>query len=338
MTHVNHLLSPALRADVRLGEDISLEVGDWAYELEGASRLSLTTVAAYADGTRSVAELESLAGGGSDFRDLIDVLHDEQIFRVDRALGPVIGPSDFTRVCRELFPYWKRRIFEKELWTGLSAGTLARQVFVGWVIESYHFIEGANLRLPYAVAFCFEKDARDAFAHHYGEEYDHGQFYLRALDVLGIDHTVAESLPPLASTTAILNHMRRCARLDPLAYAVCSGFLESTGEDRESGREFLSLLDQHFASDASVTGPLLEHLQLDEDYGHNGLLEDTCQFFGTLTLDRASAALDAGLRLVETLEYWSDALITVYGADGQHHLLPDETYEALRTSATKAGS
>ena len=338
MTHGTRQLAPSLRADVRLGDDISLEVGDWSYELDGASRRSLATIVAYADGTRSVAELESLAGGAADLFPLITVLRDEEVMREDWSHGSVIAPSDFTRVCRDLFPHWKRRIFEKQLWTGMAAGTLARRLFVGWVIESYHFIEGANLRLPYAVAFCFEKDARDAFAHHYGEEYDHGQFYLRALDVLGIDQAVAESLPPLTATTAVLNHMRWCARLDPLAYAVCSGFLESTGEDREAGRRFLNLLDQHFATDTSVTGPLLEHLQLDEDYGHNGLLEDTCKFFGPLTLDRASAALDAGLRLVETLEYWSDSITTVYGTDGQHHLLPDETFQALRSASAEAGS
>ena len=338
MKNATRFAAPSLRADVRLGPDISLEVGDWAYDLHGASRATLETMVAYADGTRSIEELTALAGGASDLPPLVAALHDELIVRIERPAPKLIEPNEFTRVCRELFPTWKRRVFQRLLWTGLTDGTLSRQVFVGWVIESYHFIEGANLRLPYAVAHCFEEDARKAFAHHYSEEYDHGHYYLRALEVLGIEPDTAESLEPLTSTTLVLNHMRWCARMDPLAYAVCSGFLESTGADRDAGRKFLNLVDQHFAAERSVTSPLMEHLQLDEDYGHNGLLEDTCEFFGTLTPNRASAAIDAGLRLVETLEYWSDSITTVYGQIGRHHLLPSSTYDALRSSGIGADS
>jgi hypothetical protein len=313
-----------VRADMRRTPGcIGLEADGVVYEFSGASHQSLTTLVRYADGTRSLEELKQIAGGRTDLFALSDVLVAEGLAKYicPSAHGNIL-PHEFTAVCRELFPLWKARLFAGSLWTGLALGTLPRSVFLGWLLESYHFIEGANLRLPYAAAYCFNGAARDTFAHHYAEEWDHGKYYLAALAAEGFAEGDVLECEPIPATTAVTNHMRRCARVDPLSYAVCSGFLESTGEDRSAGRKFLTLLDQHYSAGRSIAEPLLAHLELDEAYGHNGLLEDTCKFFGELTVTRAAAALDSGFRLVETLEYWSDSIMECYN-NPNHAILPD---------------
>ena len=324
-----------VRADIRNTlEHVGLEVDGVVYEFAGASPRSLGTLMRYADGTRSLEELNEIAGGSSDFYALAGILVAEGLAKYINALQPKMVPAhEFTAICRTLFPAWKGRLFSGPLWTGLSAGTLSRPVFLGWLLESYHFIEGANLRLPYAVAYCFNSAARDKFAHHYAEEWNHGSYYLAALSAAGFDEGQVLDCEPIPATTAVLNYMRRCARADPLDYAVCSGFLESTGEDRTAGRTFLRLLDEHYSTGQSIAEPLVEHLELDEEYGHNGLLEETCKFFGELTVTRASAALDAGFRLVETLEYWSDSIMDSY-SDATGAILPDMSRKLVSSPTT----
>jgi pyrroloquinoline quinone (PQQ) biosynthesis protein C len=214
-----------------------------------------------------------------------------------------------------VFAGWKSRLFLHPLWTGLAAGTLPAQTFFGWLLETYHFIEGVNVRLSYAAAHCVDVRLRRIFAHHYAEEWDHAAFFLQALEAYGLTAEQVHATKPHPATSAVLHEMRWCARTDPLAYGVCSGFLESTGEDRAVGREFLARLGRAYSPpDApNVTAPLAEHIALDERYQHNGLLEDLCRHVGEIGRSRASAALDAGYRLVETLELWSGAVLATYG-------------------------
>ena len=336
MVRVGYFIMPSMsivvRADTRnIPGSVGLEVDGIAYEFDGASPLSLSTLVSYADGTRSLNELNDIAGRSPDFYPLSKVLVDEGLAKYTNGPEPeTVSPTEFAAICRRLFLPWKARVFSRPLWTGLTIGTRKRSIFIGWLLESYHFIEGANLRLPYAVACCHNDAAREAFARHYAEEWNHGSYYLTALSRVGLDEGRVIDSEPILATTAVLNHMRRCARVDPLGYAVCSGFLESTGEDRTAGKKFLSLIDEHYSSGSSIAAPLLEHLELDEAYGHNGLLEDTCEFFGELTVARASAALDAGFRLVEVLEYWSDSIMETYDHDlDAAALLPDASRSML---------
>ena len=186
----------------------------------------------------------------------------------------------------------------------------------------------------------FNARARTKFAEHYAQEWDHGAFFIEALETVGVAKSQVAHAEPALATSAVLNHMRRCARVDPLSYAVCSGFLESTGDDRVAGDTFLNLLNQHYGDARDTAAPLQRHLKLDEDYGHNGLLEETCADFGDLSAQRASAALDAGYRLVEVLLYWSDAIVELY-TDVDHARLPQGVRDvvlAARQSLTPAST
>jgi pyrroloquinoline quinone (PQQ) biosynthesis protein C len=217
-----------------------------------------------------------------------------------------VSSEKFSHICRHYFPRWKERLFSHPLWQDLGSGQATQAQFVGWLLESYHFIEGVNDRLALAVAECHDLRVRAIFAHHYTEEYDHAKFFIESLKALGLDEATIFSARPLPSTLAILNFMRQCARRDPLQYAVCSGFLESTGTDRIRARTFYASLSEHYSADKTqVIDPLVDHVGLDEEYGHNNLLESIVEILGDVPTKRASEALEAGAMLVETLELWS---------------------------------
>lgn len=225
-----------------------------------------------------------------------------------------LTPQAFSSMCRRLFPIWKERLFSHRLWVILVTGEATRSQFLGWLLESYHFIEGVNVRLPLAIAECSDQKIRPLFAHHYSEEYDHSRFFLESLNALGMDTETVLSCRPLPATKAVLNFARQCARRDPLQYAVCSGFLESTGADRLRARAFYEHLAKNYASDTpGVIQPLVSHVNLDEDYGHNSMLENICQKLGPLPSRRASEALEACSIFVETLELWSTDIMRTYG-------------------------
>jgi hypothetical protein len=107
--------------------------------------------------------------------------------------------------------------------------------------------------------------------------------------------------------------MRAAARRDPLQYAACSGFLESTGEDRTAAARVFERFTRHYASDKpEAIQALADHLHLDGVYQHNSVVENICSKIGRLSVARASAALQAAVLLVETMEMWSSDIIRAY--------------------------
>ena len=246
-----------------------------------------------------------------------------------------LTPDAFIAVCRRLFPMWRTRLFGHRLWRALNSGEASPSQFLGWLLESYHFAEGVNVRLPLAIAQCRHREVRDLLSQHYAEEYDHERFFLSALTELGVGPEVVASARPLPGTHAILNHMRDCARRDPLHYVVCGAFLEATGTDHAMGRAFFANLGRHYAPEnPEVTRPLVDHAALDEVYGHSGLLDAICRCMPQLSWEHASSALGSCAVFVETLELWSTDILTTYA---QPAFAPDASPRRYRRMVASRG-
>ncbi len=302
---------PLLRGDIAVQPrqgSVMLVRGDLRYEFSGISSARLAQAFLSMDGLRGIVAVADMTGIDLDLLEQIVSFALERNLVVDLASDStaLVKPSEFLGVCRRLFPVWKRSLFEEDLWVGLASGSAPRQVFIGWLIESYHFIQGANDRLGLAVTHCPDPRIREVLAKHYVEEYDHGRFFLDSLAVVGAERQVVMQCRPLPATLAVLNHMRSAGRRDTLEYVVCSGFLESTGQDQKIALEFLDQVAKRYTPDQpEAIEPLIEHVKLDEEYGHPDNFETICSLLDPIPARRASAALTAGLLLAETLRLWS---------------------------------
>lgn len=309
-------LVPRLKfgACVRVEVDrVVVELDDDEIEIVGLPPPSCCRALAEMQGDRDLAAIAGASGcsvheihhlcrrlaaeGALEFVSLADA---------ELARRTIVEPSLLVDACAAYFPEWKKRLFSHPLWVALANGTAPKAMFIGWMIESFHFIEGATARLPIAISNSSDPVVRKIFAKHFSEEYDHHHFFARALAAAGLDATWLKNVEPLPGTNAVRNHMRACGRRDPLAYAACSGFLESTGSDHARSRAFFSHLAAHFDnSDASIIKPIADHARLDEGYQHCGFLGLVADAIGPVTRSRAEEAFQSAFLLLETLEVWS---------------------------------
>lgn len=316
-SHPNQVI-PMLRWGVRVRDDGTaglIELNDTEYCFKGILSETFSRVMCLLDGRRTLSAIANDAGVQLD---LVLILFDkllslDLVVDLNTASKEDISPSVFLSICKLMFPIWKERLFSHSLWRLLSDGEATQSQFIGWVIENYHFIEGVNDRLALAIAECTDQKLRLIFAQHYVEEWDHAHFFMKTLNRLGLDAESVLSSRPLPSTLAVLNHMRHCAKRDPLEYAVCSGFLESTGTDRTRGLTFFDELTKHYGNGCiDVLRPLADHVRLDESYEHDLSFQKICGQLEQLPRERASNALAAGAMLVETLEMWSTDILKSY--------------------------
>lgn len=310
---------PLLDWDVRLIRNadaviIDAESRDFELRFESSAPDKLCELFSYFDGMRTLAEAAAASGvSESEARACVEPLRESGLaIDVDQT-GMNLRPEVFVASCRRIYPALKRRLFSHSLWANLASGEASRPLFMGWLIENYHFIEGVNDRLALAVAACRESGIRPFFAKHFTEEWDHSEFFLRSLGKLGIPRDEAMHSRPLPGTVAVLNYMRRSARRDALDYAACSGFLESTNEDRSVGIGFISQLAAHYTPDKPrALQPLIDHIKLDEVYKHNTVLEDICSQMDRISIQRATDTIASVFLFVETLEAWSTDILRSY--------------------------
>ena len=313
--------TPLVRYDVTVRADngsVALENEETRIEIDGVDPATASAFIVGMDGVTPVVELARRCGlRAADAMLIADALADAGMAREPQGPNTLIDPGEFAALARELYPQWKQRLFRHALWSNLVDGSATFTQFSGWLLENYHFIEGVNDRLGSATAYCTSAEARRVFAHHYAEEFDHGGFFLTALRKIGLAQEDVDRSLPLPTTRAILNHMRRAARADSLQYAACSAFLESTGDDRSGGRAFFAAVAERYTANApDVIAPLVAHLELDEEYGHNGILERIAPLLGPITAARAGKALEAARTLVELLELWSEEIRLHYAEAG----------------------
>jgi len=285
------------------GDGITLTFEDNVVSLEG---LSVGVAAKFFDALHRPAAIAEICQKSGLSRPtvlgLIDALVRAGAAGRDDA-DELLSPRDLVEICHGLFPAWKTRLFGHSLWRALAEGRASQETFLGWLAESYHFIEGVTLRIPAVIAATSERAVRRHFVKHFSEEYDHHHFFAVALTRAGVPLGAVRDAGPLPGTRAVLNWMRDCGRRDPLMYAACSGFLEATGADRSGARLFYAELSRHY--DPSVVAPLAQHAALDERYEHGGFVEKIAGEIGSVSRARADRALAAVHGLVETLELWS---------------------------------
>ena len=309
----NHGLA-VLRADAVLrivGRDVEIAIDDAVYCVSGPDPVALANALSLLNG---VLELDQVSAKSGLPLPVLQHALDELV--TAGALEPPSGaswePIELASRCRALYGPWKTRLFSHPLWMGLVDGSLPHTVFVGWAVESYWFIEGVLDRLPMAIACCESRGVRAVFSRHFAEEWDHFQFFARTLDALGVTAEQRAHGRPLPATRAVQDWMRAAARRDPLRYAACSGFLESTGNDRSVARSFFGQVAKHYDAERTAVEPMAEHVDLDEGYGHSSFVEKVVREIEVVDPARAHAALQAAYGLVETLEMWSTDILTHY--------------------------
>lgn len=309
---------PMLRADARLriaDQSVEVDIDDCIFTVSGPPPSRLLQAIASMNGLQDLDVVGRQSGLHIDtIRSTVKCLTDIGVLRHGQsAPRECLSPDEFSRLCRRLYGQWKQRLFSHPLWVGLADGSLPRPVFVGWVVESWWFIEGVIDRLPMAIANTEDPAIRAVFSQHFAEEWDHFTFFERALDALGITANMRANARPLPSTQAVQNLTRSAARRDPLRYAACSGFLESTGTDRTAARLFFDLVGKCYdGTERRAVRPMMDHVTLDEKYGHGGFVEKVVNEIQEIEWERAHAAIRDAYALVETLEMWSTDILRHY--------------------------
>jgi pyrroloquinoline quinone (PQQ) biosynthesis protein C len=287
------------------------------YELTGIDESRWKAIFERMDGTRTIGELcRSAKLDESALHEIIDRLRNEGVINAGVDEPERWSGKEFWSLHDQYCRGWLDRIAGHPIWPALASGTAQRAVAVGFVIEKYHYIEGAHEHMAFAVANADPRIGRDLIRH-FQEEYSHGELYLAGLTSLLPRESVVRSLP-LPSTRALLNLLNELAQSDSLAYYSANEFLQKTENDEEVLRtateSFYTAIERAYALPAEICESMRRHTRLDQALGHADVFREMCEKLQWVERAEVNRYIGATRRVVEHLEYFLDGIQIFYEA------------------------
>lgn len=293
---------------------VVLEKFSKQYEIQGNPD-KLRTILNGMDGSRNISELSKLSGiSEGNVEALAMQLKQENLVSDASAPDKVMSGEEFWEVHNDYCQDWLDKIAAHEIWPILTEGKADIAVVLGFVIEKYHYIEGAHEHMAYAAANADPRIATD-LTRHFIEEYTHGDIYLRGLASMFPEETIVRSIP-LPSTRALVNYLNELALTDSYSYYAANEFLQKT-ENIDEGPEspvekFYKALEKHYDLPRAICTSMRAHTKLDQELGHDNVFKEMCEKLGDVPMDNVNQYLQATQRIAEHLEYFLDGILSWY--------------------------
>lgn len=291
------------------------------YHIE-TDREDLLDALPYLQARLSLANVAKITGiSRDDLSGLLQYLAEEDLLDREKRLDTadkhdqVISGPELYRVFRDNFDDWMQEAFSAPYWQKMLSGEGSRELFIGYLLELYHYTRNANRHMPLVVSTCNPawKNVKRLLATHYKEEWNHYAFFQNALAAMGLPKQDVIDSDPLPSTLEMSNFMRQCARTSTICYAICSAILEGTTEDGDSYRDFFREIAQLYDIPDAAIKPIYDHLDLDAQYGHESLFKEICGEVSVITVADAQRVLSTGKQMIDHIFLWTDHIDQYYG-------------------------
>lgn len=208
-----------------------------------------------------ISTLDILIGEDDAVRDVTDLM------AADNA-------ESFLPLYFQLCDKWAADIFICPFWEAMMSGNAPQSVVLGWGMEFYHRVLGADEHNALSVNFCRDKVLLEWLAEHFAEEVDHGYIFLDGLVASGLEREKVLSSMPLPTTRALINYLNVLATTDLVSYLGCYGVMHSprAGQTRERIDGQFKYLKSVYASAYPLLDKIHEHAAIDIDLGHDGIV------------------------------------------------------------------
>lgn len=312
------IFNPHVRCYRPQAERFVIDCPEATYTFSGHSALILSRAQYLLDGSNQISRIAEILG--FPLNKLSSVLTELIAGGALQDITPLLTartPETFLAAYFPLCDYWARDIFISRFWESVFSGTAPRSVVLGWGLEFYHRVVGADEHNALSVNYCADEKIKQWLITHFQEEADHAVMFAEGLATTGFDLEAVIASPPLPTTRALINYLNILAMTDLMAYLGCYGVMHSPriGQTRERIDQQFEWLKQSYDFASGLLGKIHEHAVIDIDLGHNGiLLERVLRERVPLSRAVAVGILGAAQGIVKAFVNFFDGIYEYYSA------------------------
>ena len=290
-------------------------VGDEHFEItqEGADLKTFFTFKRYLDGRHTLAEICGITGVAVD--DAIGIVAsflEQGLLRTEDAEVRDLPADVFLKQIDKSTAMWAEQIGYHRIWPGLENRDFRREVFLGLILETYHYINSASRHISTALAHCSDPAWRTLLSKYLAEEYDHAWMARDSLIRMGVPADRIDDAHPLIGTWSLVNNLCEISREDTLGYLACTKLFEARGGDSAEGCEQLGRLAVAYGYPDDCLEPLISHVEEDIAAEHTGLLQEALSTRESVPVEQAHRAVNNLHDLKHSYDQYYDNVVIYY--------------------------
>lgn len=297
------------------GDPTLMIVGSQHFEIEqqGADLRTFLNFKRYLDGRHTIEEIAAITGiEVDDVLGIVTGFAEQGLLREEVAELQRIPVPSFVAQITESTGMWAEQIGYHRLWSGLANQDYRREVFLGLVLETYHYINSASRHISTAIAHCTDEHWRKLLSEYLTEEYDHARLAKESLVNMGVPAEQVDGAHPLIGTWSLVNNLCEIAREDTLGYLACTKLFEARGVESIDGANELQETAVSYGFPGGCLDPLVSHVVEDVNAEHTGLLEEALQDREYVPAERAHTAVNNLHDLKHSYDQYSENIIYYY--------------------------
>ncbi|MFE1321333.1 iron-containing redox enzyme family protein [Kitasatospora phosalacinea] len=279
---------------------------------EFGTRDQFLTIKRYLDGRHTIAQIAERARVDEEsVRAIVETFREMGLLHDPRPIDSVPGDVYAAQIAASC-DMWGRQIGYHNLFSGLDDGTLRGEVFLGMILETYHYVKSASKHIATAIAHCDDERLVPLLSKYFTEEYNHATMLVHALKKMGLPKEQIVNAHPVIGTWSLINNLCEIARQDTLSYIACTTLFEARADDFEAGAESLRRAARLAGYPEECAEPLIAHMRIDVEAGHVGLLEEALEIIGSVPAEKAHKAVNNLHDLKHSYDQFHDQIIQYY--------------------------
>jgi pyrroloquinoline quinone (PQQ) biosynthesis protein C len=207
---------------------------------------------------------------------------------------------------------WRRQIGFHQLFGKLERVEVRPEVFVGLILETYHYVRAATHHISTAISHCGDPDMRSLLGQYLDQEHDHYELFIDALGRMGLERDQVVAAHPIIGTMSLINILCEIGRQNTLAYIACTSLIEARDEDVEGAKETIQRMAILHGFDKSVVQPLVSHMEGDVQAGHNSMLKKALARASSVNAKDAHCAVNCLHDLKHSFDQFHDQVLMYY--------------------------
>lgn len=220
---------------------------------------------------------------------------------------------------------WTAQLGYHKLFQWLEAGRGGSQLFLGLLIETYHYVAAASLHIASAIRHAESDACRHLFSEYLAEEYDHARLLLESLERMGMPSNRIRASIPSPGTQALTNLLIRIGEKSSLEYCAAMSFVEARSQHASGALESVRRMTLNYGFPADSCEPLLSHMTADLELGHQGLLSQMLAGQKQVEKKEADQVVNTLHELKHGFDLFHDQVLSYY--TGPSNCIPRTTLD-----------
>lgn len=282
----------------------------------------------YFDGRRTIQDISKATGvSESDVIDVADAFGSAGLLQL-RTNTAEISLNDFLRSVEDTSIMWRRQIDLHNIFGGLETGLCRKEVFIGLLLETYHYVRLLSPTLLKVAERWESSLIRQTVIEYAMEEMEHYRSYEAALDTIDRLHGHVGNSNPTIGTLSLIRNFESIGMRSGLSLVCCLQLIEARAFEADDAEDHLLRIARNYNLE-KVVEVFIAHMRSDLGLMHANLLNAALQGVSAIAESDAHEAVNDMHDIKHCFDEFHDSIVKYYDDVSNYIPRPKVDYFAL---------